>query len=302
MSTSFSPSAAVLVTGACGNLGRKIVEALARTEWCHRIVGVDLRADRAAFPGAALERLTLVEGDLTDPLGSWRDALAGIDAVVHFAALNPNVDATWAEAATSFDMTANLGLAALQHGVKRFVFASSNHVMGGYKDAPLAAAMGAGRLTTAIDPAPGTRWNDGTEIQDSTAYATAKLMGERFVTALAAQPGGRLTGVSVRIGWAQPGANQAKTISHAGSTLGGFPKAETDDAKRDLRWFRNMWLANADLEAIFLAAIHADPASWPTPAIVVNGMSGNRAMDWDIETARQWLGYVPAHDLYVELG
>ena len=300
MSTHFPPPASVLVTGASGNLGRKIVVALSRTEWCRRIVGLDLRADRGSFPADGLERLTLVAGDLREPLGSWREALGGIDAVVHFAALHPDVDATWAQASASFDMTVNLGLAARQHGVKRFVFASSNHVMGGYKDPPRAAAIGPGRLTTTLEPAPGTRWNDGTRLQDSTAYATAKLMGERFVSALAAQSDGQLSGVGVRIGWAQPGDNQARTISHAGSVIGGFPAADTEAAKRDLRWFRNMWLANADLEGVFLAAIRADPGSWPTPGIVVNAVSDNRGMDWDLEAARRWLAYAPRHDLYAE--
>lgn len=296
-----APPSSVLVTGAAGNLGRKIIAALASAPWCRRIVGVDLRAEPAAVPPDASGKLDLVAGNLADPGGAWRAGFAGVEAVIHLAAENPDVDATWQQAANSFDMTVNVGLAAVAHGVRRLVFASSNHVMGGYKDAPLADGLRPGGLTTALPPAPGTKWHDGTRDQDSTAYATAKLMGERFCTGLAAHSAGALTAVSVRIGWAQPGDNLAGTISHAGSVIGGMPGATTATARRDLRWFRNMWLSNPDLAALFLASVLADPAGWPAPGIVVNGMSANRDMDWDLAATVELLGYAPGSDLYAEL-
>ena len=296
-----TPPSAVLVTGAGGNLGRKIIEALAVTSWCKRIVGVDFSTNLTPFSPAAQARLTLTAGDLSRAAEPWAEAFAGIDAAVHLAAQNPNIDATWAQASNSFDQTVNVGAAGLRHGVSRLVFASSNHVMGGYKDDPLAAAMKPGALSPVLPPAPGTKWHDGTAFQDATPYATAKLMGERLFAGLAAQSGGTLTSVSVRIGWAQPGDNAARTISHAGSTIGGFPAATTPDAKRDLRWFRNMWLANEDLQSVFLAAIAADATGWPSPGIVVNGMSANRGMDWDIATTERLIGYRAKHDLYAEL-
>ena len=298
----FTPPSSVLVTGASGNLGTKIIEALADAPWCHRIVGLDLSADPARVPAVAAAKLTQVAGDLGQAGAPWRDAFEGIEAVIHLAALNPNVDATWVQAAISFDMTVNVATAARRHGVRRVVFASSNHVMGGYKDTPLAETLNPGALRTDLPPAPGTRWHDGTVMQDSTAYATAKLMGERLFVGMAADSEGAMSAVSIRIGWTQPGGNAAATISHAGSTIGGFPKADTADARRDLRWFRNMWLANDDLGALFLAAASADPATWPTPGIVVNGVSANRGMDWDIEEPTRLLGYRPRHDLYAELG
>ena len=299
---SFTTPSRVLVTGAAGNLGRKIIAALAGASWCRRIVGVDLRADPASFASDVASKLQLVAGDLADPQGAWRDGVAGVEAVIHLAAENPDVDATWEQAARSFDMTANIGLAAAGAGVRRLVFASSNHVMGGYKDAPLAGTLQPGALTTGLAPAPGTKWHDGTRAQDSTAYATAKLMGERFCTALAARSGGTLTAVSLRIGWAQLGENRAATISHAGSVIGGMPAATTDDARRDLRWFRNMWLSNPDLAGLFLAAVAADPTGWPAPGVVLNAMSDNRGMDWDIALTQSLLGHRPGSDMQAELG
>jgi nucleoside-diphosphate-sugar epimerase len=159
----------VLVTGACGNLGRKIIAALASTPWCTEITGLDLRTDPALYADPVRPKLRLVAGDLSRPGQSWGDSFAGIDAVVHLAAERPDVDATWQQASNSFDQTVNVGTLALKHGVGRLVFASSNHVMGGYKDAPLSDGLTPGALTTALAPAPGTRWHDGTRLQDATA-------------------------------------------------------------------------------------------------------------------------------------
>ncbi|HEU4520142.1 MAG TPA: NAD(P)-dependent oxidoreductase [Microvirga sp.] len=298
-----SPPRSVLVTGAGGNLGRKVIEWLARTEWCRTIVGLDVTAAMAPFSERASRRLRLVAGDLLRPEPAWQDAFHEVDAVIHFAAQNPHTDASWADSQASFDMTLNVALTAEKSAVGRLVFASSNHVMGGYKDAPLADAMGPGALTTAIEPAPGTRWNTGAGFMDSTAYAVSKLMGERLCVGLAAHSGGRLTAVAVRIGWTQPGDNLARTINLAGDPkYGAGPEPSDAEGRRDLRWYRNMWLSNDDLGRVFEAAVTADASRWPAPGIVVNAMSANAGMDWDIGETEALLGYRAEHDMYAELG
>ena len=115
-------------------------------------------------------------------------------------------------------MTANLAGAAGDAGVKRLVFASSNHVMGQYKDPPLADGIGPGELTTDREPGPGTRWQVGEETVQGTAYGVAKLMGERACSAAASLSDGTLTCVSVRIGWCQPGENRPQTITASGTS------------------------------------------------------------------------------------
>jgi nucleoside-diphosphate-sugar epimerase len=293
----------VLVSGACGNLGSKVIEALAATAWCQRIIGIDQQDDPSGFSAAAQSRLTLVAGDLTQPEPGWRAALAGVDAVVHFAALYPQPDATWGQSLASFDMTANLLLAAAEAGVGRFVFASSNHVMGGYKDAPLSETMGPGRLTTALEPSPGTRWHDGIRTIDSTAYATSKAMGERLCHAVAEAHGSRLTSVSLRIGWAQTGENDPRTITFSGNhNAHAAGEAMSADDQRALRWYRNMWLSNADLAALVIAAVTADAGAWPHRHIIVNGVSRNRKTDWDLASAEAWIGYTPQDDIYDHVG
>jgi nucleoside-diphosphate-sugar epimerase len=290
---------AVLVSGACGNLGAKAIEALAATPWCKRIIGIDRDDDARGFSEAARSRLTLVAGDLTQAQAGWRAALAGVDAVVHLAALYPQPDASWSQSLASFDMTANLLLAAAEAGVERFVFASSNHVMGGYKDAPLSEAIGPGRLTTALEPAPGTRWHDGARMLDSTPYSTSKAMGERLCQAVAEAPGSRLTSVSIRIGWTQRGGNDPRTITYSGN-LTEPPESDSmsEDDRRALRWYRGMWLSNADLGALIIAAVTAEAGGWPSRHVIVNGVSRNRNTDWELASAATLIGYRPQDDLY----
>lgn len=273
--------ARIAITGGAGNLGRKLTDAFLADPACAEVVILDPAADTVA----AAPRVVPVMADLRVRDPAWIDALAGTDAVVHLAAERPYPGATWAEAARSFDMTANVMTAAAAAGVRRLVFASSNHVMGGYKDTAVADTPGA--LTADLDPLTGTR----TSTTDSTEYATAKLMGERLLAALARRDG--MTGVSLRIGWCQRGENHPRTL-----TLGGLPgvapvvASEAD--RRELRWFQRMWLSNGDFVRAVTAALGADAAGWPAPAIVVNAVSANNRTPWDLTAARRLIGYEPA--------
>ena len=95
----------------------------------------------------------------------------------------------------------------------------------------------------------------------------------------------------MRIGWCQPGENHPRTINTSGLPDAGMPTEGYED--RDLIWFRNMWLSNRDFEHLMLAALHASTTGWTSEAIVVNGMSQNKGMKWDIESTRRLIGYEP---------
>ncbi|MBX6315382.1 MAG: NAD-dependent epimerase/dehydratase family protein, partial [Isosphaeraceae bacterium] len=112
----------VLITGASGNIGRKL-----RAAWedVYDLILLDLdpRDDPA-----------VIAADLADPDAGWIEHFHGVDAVVHLAA-NPNEFASWEELeAPNLDALANVFHAAVLTGVDRIVFASSNHAMGGYRD------------------------------------------------------------------------------------------------------------------------------------------------------------------------
>ena len=84
--------------------------------------------------------------------------------------------------------------------------------------------------------------------------------------------------------------------------LPGEEDATGPDAERDLRWFRSMWLSNRDYAQVMERAVRADTTRWDACAIVVNGMSANRAMPWDIGLTARLIGYEPEDDIAKALG
>lgn len=296
------PPARIVVTGATGQIGRKALAILARQPWCERLIGLDLHRDETLFSPELLERLTLVSADLQRPDPAWTGYFENVDAVLHLAARNSMPDASWEEALSSYDMTLNVLTAAAEQGVRRLVFSSSNHAMGGYKDPPLAAAMGPGKLTAKTEPAPGTQWFDGQRDVHSLAYGTSKVMGERLCRAFSVATQGRLSTVAMRIGWVLPGDNDPRDITYSGVAGATAPDtgALNEPSRRALAWFRDMWLSNDDLERLLLAALTAD-ASWPDASVIVNGVSANRQSAWDVAGGRASIGYDPQDDVQERL-
>lgn len=277
----------VVITGAGGNLGRKLTDRLQSEPWCSDIIGIDPK------PLADSGKFQAIAADLRDSHATgWIKAVESADAVVHFAAQSPAPDSSWTEAAQSFDMTLNL-LQHVGHAPCRFIFASSNHVMGGYKDAPLPAGETLGSSTA---PQPGTRFFDGTAFQRPSAYGSSKLMGERAVAARSASSA--LSGVNVRIGWVQPGENRPGSVNaYGGGRMTGPAAPADDELERALNWYRGMWMSNRDFLQIMTKALTAPTEGWPGPAIVVSGVSNNRGTQWNLDEARRWLGYEPLDDV-----
>lgn len=112
----------VLVTGASGNVGAMLTARLADR---YELVLVDVDE------GTTAEGLPVRTADITklDELQPFMDA---VDAVVHLAG-DPSPQATWESVYTLNILgTRNVLEAARQAGVRRVVFASSNHAMGMY--------------------------------------------------------------------------------------------------------------------------------------------------------------------------
>ena len=282
----------VVITGGCGNLGIKLSKhLLASGDWEVTLI------EHPQFYAA--ERVTdgaqVVLGDLADGNGAWRSAVAGADTVVHFSAVNPYPNATWAESAASMSHAFNIFLAASESGVRRVVFASSNHVMGGYKDLPEY-----GLVKPDSPPMCGTLLRNADDLAksgDARAYAAAKLAGEQLCRALA-YVARRTSFVVLRIGWCQPGENSPSTLSSAGvppqfQTIVQNVSASSQQENVDEAWFKNMWLSNGDFIRYFDAAIQI-PVD-PREMRLVNAMSGNTGMRWSLTETERVLG-VKARD------
>jgi nucleoside-diphosphate-sugar epimerase len=248
----------VLITGAAGNLGGKLRRHL-EGHYPLRVLDKDNRGDKSISPC-----------DLGVFSSDWAEQFRGVDTVFHLAA-DPTAQQTWPNViAPNIDALIHVFNASVQAGVKRIVYASSNHVMGGYKDLPEPFL-----ITTSLPPAPGTHYVVEGEARDSTPYGSAKLFGERLGKALAELHG--ISFVAVRLGWVRPGENLASDIP-----------ADRED------WFRLMWLSNRDYLQLMTRCLEA---KLPENFVIVHGMSANRGMRWDLETTRQLLGYEPLDDV-----
>lgn len=291
----------VLVTGAGGNLGSRTVARLVERDWCERVYCLDVHPMQGGvFDSPKCETIVT---DLADPFEpAWQRAAAAAEAIAHFAVRNPLPDATWDETVAALDMTANLLERANPAGC-RFVFASSNHTMGGYKDRDWTGLS----LSARTPPLPGTRFFVGGAYHQPNMYGGSKLTTERLLRAKAIASGGTFTGVALRIGWCLPGDNDDphRIDTVGGGTVSGGTGNEVQPAAeqaRDLLWFRGMWLSHRDFQNQMEAALTADAAAWPAPAIVVNAVSANRHSLWDMEDAKTLLGHVPQDDVWTRLG
>jgi len=113
----------LLLTGAAGGLGRVLRERL--KPFAHRL----RISDRVRLEPAGGEEA--VQCDLADK-DAVHDLVAGVDAVAHFGGVSVE-DRFESILQSNIVGVFNLYEAARKHGVKRVVFASSNHVVGFYK-------------------------------------------------------------------------------------------------------------------------------------------------------------------------
>lgn len=132
-----------LVTGAAGFIGSNLSQALLGLG--QSVVGLDNFAtgrrrnldEMLSEAGSqAAARFRFVEGDIADP-GTCREACAGVDVVLHQAALPSvprSIDNPLATHRANVDGFLNMILAARDAKVRRFVFASSSSV---YGDSPV---------------------------------------------------------------------------------------------------------------------------------------------------------------------
>jgi uronate dehydrogenase len=252
------PPRCVLITGAAGTLGGKLRQHLSG-RFDLRLLDRDARGDP-----------DVVVADLATWDHAWVRLFEGADAVFHFAA-DPEAHHPWAELiGPNLDALIHAYQAAVRGKVRRFVYASSNHVMGGYQDA---AGV---RIGTDLPPRPGLHYAVRGEPRNSLAYAAAKLFGERLGKCHAEAHG--LEVIAVRIGW----------------VLRGVPNVPASLPADRGDWFRLMWLSDRDFCQLMERCLLAE---LPDKFVIVNGMSANTGMPWDLESTTRILGYRPQDDV-----
>jgi uronate dehydrogenase len=122
----------ILMTGAAGGLGQAMRERLKAN--CRLLRLSDRLPMAAAQPGEEVVQADLADAQAVDRL------VQGCQAIVHFGGVS--TEQPWQPILQANIMGAyHLYEAARLHGVRRIVFASSNHVMGYYRQSEVVDAL-----------------------------------------------------------------------------------------------------------------------------------------------------------------
>ena len=192
----------VLVTGAAGLLGREVVAVLARGGWRVRA------HDRRILPSEADEFLC---GDLLDAEQAAR-AVAGMDAVVHAAALPSPSQGSEQEVFTVNVEAAHRVLSAAGHaGVRRIVHVSSLSALG----LAWSSRYRAPREIPITEQHP---------FVGEDVYGLSKHLGEVVAQTVARRDGA--TVVSLRFPFLGTGERLQQLLRHVHENPGGFCRGE----------------------------------------------------------------------------
>lgn len=172
----------LLITGAAGIVGTALRPFL-RQRYSLRLL--DRKPVEGLLPGE-----TALVGDLTDP-AFVRQAVEGVDGIVHLACAHGTDIAFQSTVEPNYHATLYLLEAAQRSGVKRFVFASSHHVLGQYRS----------------DQA---EFFDDMPVAPDSYYALSKVFGEATCATFSMRS--ELATFIVRIGNADPQVADARRL------------------------------------------------------------------------------------------
>ncbi len=244
------------ITGAGGRIGRTLTEGLADKYELTLFI-------RNTQPDTA-RNLKIIKADLSKE-EEVKGIFEGLDAVIHLAA-KASMQTPWESALQGNIVgTYNVLEEARRAGVKRVVFASTNHVQNGYamKESPGSldpAFTESGRLIKLSDPpAP------------DSYYGVSKLFGEDLGRYYSRLHG--LEFVSVRIGWAAP-----KTL----------PLTHMQRGKDAEMHLRALFFSQRDSIDLFMKTLEVE-----ADFLVVYGVSNTRNPIFDLTETKKILGYNP---------
>ncbi|PSP96706.1 NAD(P)-dependent oxidoreductase [Halobacteriales archaeon QS_5_70_17] len=235
----------VLLTGAAGRVGRAILDGIGgQYDW--RLL------DREP-PTDDLPSDDYVVADVTDD-EEIREAMDGVGAVVHLAG-DPRPEAPWDSVLeNNIDGARAVFEAAVNAGIEKVAFASSNHAVGAYEN----------DRTPDIYRTGDDYRLDGSELpRPSNLYGVSKAAGETLGRYYHDHHG--LSVVCVRIG------NLTK----------GHPPIDYERGQA-------MWLSYRDCAHLFDRCLRADYGYE-----IVYGISDNDRKYYSLERAREVLGYDP---------
>ncbi len=240
----------VLITGAAGKVGRVLRDEIAQH---YRLRLLDILPVPEA-PDA-------IPGDIND-IGQLDKAMDSVDAVIHLAG-NSNLKADFDGLLhNNIKGTYQVYEAARRNGVKRIVFASSNHTVENHsplRHLPAWKENETSASTVHLSP--------HATVRPDSLYGVSKVFGEALARYYADAFG--VTSVCLRLGSVTPDA-----------AFLGTPRA----------W--GLWISNRDLCELFRCAIEATNVG----CAIVYGCSANTRRWWDLRAGLELIGFEPQDD------
>ncbi len=242
----------VLVTGSTGLIGSMLINALSGS---FEFSGLDARVPTNA-PDIPTHVADGSDFDAISP------AFSGIDAVIHLAA-NVAVGTTWPDVLkNNISMTHNVYEAARQHGVKRVVFASSNHAVGNFEMDEPYSRIRVGDYE-GLTPGEFKQIDHTVPIRPDSDYGVSKAFGEATGRYYHEHFG--LEVACLRIG----------TVNPQNSPVGSVRSLAT-------------WLSHRDLAQLVNQCL-----TQPLGFEIFYGVSDNTWRFWDTDYAKKIIGYAP---------
>jgi nucleoside-diphosphate-sugar epimerase len=241
------PDQKLLITGCYGLVGKILWEQLTDS---FELYGLDIHSKDT--------KDNIFQADITNPdqIKKIFDCIPSLTYIVHLAG-DPRMDADWDSVyLNNIGGTKNIYEAARLHGIKRVVFASSNHTTGAYEGLPPSLhTKDNPNLITINDP-----------IRPDGFYGVSKVTGEAIARMYYERFG--LESICLRIG----------------SVL------KDDDPHSNPR-YECTWLSHRDLVQLVKKSLLAEVKFG-----IYYGVSNNTRRFWDISNAVSEIDYQPEDD------
>jgi UDP-N-acetylglucosamine/UDP-N-acetyl-alpha-D-glucosaminouronate 4-epimerase len=267
-----------LITGVAGFIGSNLLEALLRLD--QTVIGLDNFATgfrrnlgdvERSVDAKRWKRFHFVEGDIRD-IGACREAVAGVDIVLHQAALG-SVPRSIADPITSNDVNVggflNMLVAARDASVNRFVYAASSSTYGDDPHLPKREE----RIGKPLSPYAVTKGVNETYAEVFARTYGFRATGLRYFNVFGPRqdPDGAYAAVIPR--WA------AAMIRNQEVTINGDGESSRDFC----------YIANA-VQANLLTALAPDPVQGEIFNVAVNGRTSLNALFTKLREALQTVG------------
>ncbi|WP_459190662.1 NAD-dependent epimerase/dehydratase family protein [Halosimplex sp. J119] len=262
----------VLLTGAFGRVGTALIDHL---------------ADEDQYRFTYLERephpeFDAVVADVADE-GAIRPAFDGQDAVVHLAG-NPSPGASWPEILSANVIgTYNVLSAARDAGVDQIVFASTNHVVGGYRIE---------REPELYDGEPDLEVDHVDPPRPDSYYAVSKLLGEHLGRYLVEIEDTFEQFYALRIGWVLDPEWDSPYGPPERRVEAGEIERGTPEYRRAVNHCKAHWCSRRDMARLVDLALQDESVGFD----IFYARSASDHSWFSIDHARDVLGFEPLDD------